>query len=364
MTARLPADLLDRSADESSRLLALTYLDETALAERRLADPLDTEALHDFRVALRRLRSCTRAYRTELKGSVSKKMRRRLRKLTLATNAGRDAEVHLRWLRNQAEQLGPEHTEGLAWLIGSLEGRKYQTLDSATTDVGRRFIKTAARLRPRLGTLRIEVRRGGASERPSFRQVTRDLILRRAADLAESLKAVRTAENMAEAHQARIAAKRLRYLLEPLARRAAGIKGLAAQLKGLQDLLGHVHDMHVMSEEIASSLTALPRGSTGHPSGAESGLRALQRLADEQGAAAFASFQARWGDQRGSRFFARADEVGNSLVARADDSAQSLPSLTLTRNRPSEPALEQDTRKDRFEASSARRRHSLQAPII
>ena len=339
MTARLPTDLLDRSADEASRLLALTYLDEIGLAEGRLADPLDTEALHDFRVGLRRLRSCTRAYRTELQGSVSKQMRRRLRKLTLATNAGRDAEVHLSWLRNQAERLGPEHTQGLAWLIGRLEGRKYETLDTDTANVGRRFMKVAARFRPRLGILRIEVRRGRGSERPSFRQVTGELICRHAAELGENLKAVRTAENMEEAHQARIAAKRLRYLLEPLVRRVAGIKGLIAQLKGLQDVLGHLHDMHVMSEEIASSLTALPRSPTERPSGTEPGLRALERLAWEQEAAAFASFEAHWGDQRGSRFFARADELGRTLAGTAGKSAEGLPSLSLIPNRRSEPAL-------------------------
>ena len=339
MTARLPTDLLDRSADEASRLLALTYLDEIGLAEGRLADPLDTEALHDFRVGLRRLRSCTRAYRTELQGSVSKQMRRRLRKLTLATNAGRDAEVHLNWLRNQAERLGPEHTQGLAWLIGRLEGRKYETLDTDTANVGRRFMKVAARFRPRLGILRIEVRRGRASERPSFRQVTGELICRHAAELGENLKAVRTAENMEEAHQARIAAKRLRYLLEPLVRRVAGIKGLIAQLKRLQDVLGHLHDMHVMSEEIASSLTALPRSPTERPSGTEPGLRALERLAREQEAAAFASFEVHWGDQRGSRFFARADELGRTLAGTAGKSAEGLPSLSLIHNRRSEPAL-------------------------
>jgi CHAD domain-containing protein len=345
MTARLPTDLLDRSADESSRLLALSYLDEIGLAERRLADPLDPEALHDFRVALRRLRSCTRAYRTELKGSVSKRTRRRLRELTLATNAGRDAEVHLSWLRNQADRLGPEHTEGLAWLIGRLEGRKYETLDTATADVGRRFMKVAARFRPRLGILRIEVRRGRGSERPSFRQVTSELIRRHAAELSENLKAVRTAENMEEAHQARIVAKRLRYLVEPLGRRTAGIKGLTAQLKGLQEVLGHLHDMHVMSEEIASSLTALSRSPTERPSRAESGLRALERLAKEQEAAAFASFEAHWGDQRGSRFFAGADELGRTLARTAGKSAEGLASLSLTPIRRPEPALSADKEK-------------------
>ncbi|HWN44461.1 MAG TPA: hypothetical protein VNW71_19720, partial [Thermoanaerobaculia bacterium] len=71
--------------------------------------------------------------------------------------------------------------------------------------------------------------------------------------------------------------------------------------------------MHVMSEEIASSLTALLPGPA-YPSGAEPGLRALERLAQEQGAAAFASFEAHWGNQHGSRFFARADEVASSLA--------------------------------------------------
>ena len=347
MTARLPTDLLDRSADEAARLLALTYLDEIGLAEGRLADPLDTEALHDFRVALRRLRSCTRAYRTELGGSVSKPMRARLRKLTLATNAGRDSEVHLSWLRNQADRLGPEDTRGLAWLIGRLEGRKYETLDTATADVSRRFVKVAARLRPRLAILCIEVRRGRGRERPSFRQVTGELIRRHAAELGENLKGVRTEENMEEAHQARVAAKRLRYLLEPLVRRTAGIKGLTARLKDLQDLLGNLHDMHVMSEEIASSLTALSRSPRERPSGAESGLRALERLAEEQAAAAFASFEAQWGEQRGSRFFAQADELGTTLAWPAGKSVSGPPSLSLTHNRRSEPALNAEEEKTR-----------------
>jgi CHAD domain-containing protein len=354
MTARLPSDLLDRSADESSRLLALTYLDEIQLAERRLADPQDSEALHDFRVGLRRLRSCIRAYRTELRDSVSKPMRSRLRKLTRATNAGRDAEVHLNWLRSQADRLAPEHTEGLAWLIGRLEGRQYETLAGATLDVGRRFTKVAARFRPRLGTLRIEVRRGRGGERPSFRQVTGELIRRHAAELGESLSAVRTADQIEEVHQARIAAKRLRYLLEPLVRRVAGTKRLTAQLKGLQDALGQLHDLHVLAEEIASALEALSRRPTELPHRTEPGLRELEQLAKEQEAAAFAGFQAHWGDQRGARFFERADEFGRRLTSIAVSSAEDLSSLSLRQNPPSEPAqpaLSADVQRSRKNGS-------------
>jgi CHAD domain-containing protein len=315
MGLRLPADLLDRYADEACRLLALTYLDEIALAERRLSDPQDAEALHDFRVALRRLRSCTRAYRNELKGSVSKRMRRSLRELMLVTNEGRDAEVHLEWLRTQAERVSPEHAEGIAWLVGRMEGRTFERIDTVTEQVSRQFTKVASKFRPRLGTLCIQIRRGSRSERPSFRRVTGDLIRVHAADLQQKLKAVTHADNMEEAHQARIAGKRLRYLLDPIARYSAGVKALTAQLKGLQDGLGHLHDLHVIAAEISSSLETLSRSPAARPPGVEPSLRFLEQLARDQAAAAFARFMTHWGDDRPARFFQRAEVLGRVLTS-------------------------------------------------
>jgi len=88
MPPRLPSNLLDRSAQEASRLLLLSYLDQIDAAHARLGNQLDQEALHDFRVGIRRLRSAIRAYRAELEGSVNGKMRRRLRVLARATNDG------------------------------------------------------------------------------------------------------------------------------------------------------------------------------------------------------------------------------------------------------------------------------------
>ena len=230
MSIRLPADLLRRSVEEGSRLLALGYLDEIGLAERRLSDPQDSEALHDFRVGLRRLRSCIRAYRPRLKGSVTRKLRRRLGDLTVATNPGRDLEVQLEWLHQQLSRLGPGETEGMAWLTGRLEGRKYESMDQVTADIGKRFLKTARKLRPRLGTFQMEVRTGKEPKPASFGEVTGSLIQSLAGELADSLEAVSNPEQVAEAHAARIRAKRLRYLLEPLSRRVAGAKTLVGRL--------------------------------------------------------------------------------------------------------------------------------------
>jgi CHAD domain-containing protein len=215
-TARLPSDLLDRSAQESSRLIALSYVDQIERAQTRLTDARDAEVLHDFRVGLRRLRSCTRAYRAPLEGSVTKKMRRRLRKLTLATNAGRDTEVHLDWLRMQRDRVGTEDMQGLFWLIGRLEGRKEETIGPATAEVGRRFGKMAVKFRRRLGTLRVEIGTGTGKKQLTFGQVTGELIQQQAAQLRDALERVREAANFKEGHTARISIKRLRDLVVPV----------------------------------------------------------------------------------------------------------------------------------------------------
>ena len=67
----LPARLLDRPSPEVARWFALVRLHDLLIARDRLTDPDDSDALHDFRVALRRLRSLLRAFRDVLADSVS-----------------------------------------------------------------------------------------------------------------------------------------------------------------------------------------------------------------------------------------------------------------------------------------------------
>ena len=91
----LSSELMERSPEETARLLALSFLEDAAKALESLAKGEDPEALHDFRVALRRLRSSSRAYRPYLKGSLSKKVGKRLKALASSTNKARDTEVQI-----------------------------------------------------------------------------------------------------------------------------------------------------------------------------------------------------------------------------------------------------------------------------
>ena len=313
MTGRLPSDLFERSAQESARLLALKYLDESDRAKLRLGDPGDTEALHDFRVGLRRLRSCLRAYRRQLKGSVSKRSREKLRDLMQATNSGRDTEVQLAWLREQGERIGPQDIQGYFWLTGKLEGRKNDSLDQDTADFARRYTRAAARMCRRLGVLRLRVGISSASQPLSFGRVTGDLIIEHVARLRSELLQVRDVRSIEEVHRARIAVKRLRYLLEPVARSNRRARAVISRLKVAQDLLGEHHDMQVMLDAIASARARLSSSEAKLIATLRPGVEKVEQLANDRAEAAFEQFNSLFGGELASRILTRAEEVGISL---------------------------------------------------
>src|SRR6266702_3511109 len=104
-TMQREQELIDRSAEEGARVVALGLLSDADQAARALELQDDDEALHDFRVALRRLRSVLRAFRPWLAGTVRRKHEKRLKRLGRGTNAARDAEVQLAWLSSEREAL-------------------------------------------------------------------------------------------------------------------------------------------------------------------------------------------------------------------------------------------------------------------
>ena len=91
-------------------LLALAPAPEVPVADA--AQSGDVEALHDFRVAIRRLRSLLRAYQDLTDAAIPRRLRRGLRALARATNASRDLEVKLAWLEAEKASLKPRERTG------------------------------------------------------------------------------------------------------------------------------------------------------------------------------------------------------------------------------------------------------------
>jgi CHAD domain-containing protein/CYTH domain-containing protein len=228
--------------------IAGEYLGDAEAGLQRLRDPRDAEALHDFRVAIRRLRSLLRAYRRWLGRAAGKKVRRRLRELGQATNAGRDAEVQLEWLGQGGSGLARRERSGVTWLARRLRQKKRDGYRQARKLVRVEFSHAADLVRRRL--------EGAHDGGPAFRHAFVTLLREHAADLEARLAAVQRADDEEEAHEARISAKRLRYLLEPVRAELPEARTAVNHLKGLQDILGELHDAHVLAASLAEELEA------------------------------------------------------------------------------------------------------------
>lgn len=306
--ANYPERLLAQPADEAARLIALAQLDGARAARRRLADLDDGEALHDFRVALRRLRSTIRSLRPHLEARVPRKWRRRLRDLARATTDARDAEVQIAWIRERRNELPRGRRAGLPWLLAGLAARRDRVYDEIRRDTASEFDRLDVRLRRSLTTAR--ALRPAA---PAFGDVLSGLVREHATELARELGLVRSAEDQAESHAARIQTKRLRYLLEPLAGDLPQVAAIVDRLKRLQDVLGELHDVHVLigglgdavagaAAERARRLHDLalrgeaPEPSRGprRPRPASPGLLALARLAADWQGRLFQRLLAEW----------------------------------------------------------------------
>lgn len=253
--SRPPTHLLGRPAAQSVRLIALRYLDEGAAAADRLKDPADKDALHDFRVALRHLRTTLRVYRPLLESSVSRRLRRRLREIADATNQARDAEVAVAWLRPLTEEFSARERFGLHWLVERIERERAKDLPHTLAAARRSFAGAERKLRKGLAVYHRSVTVKGATPEARFEAVASAALLDQAQRLDQVIGSVEGPDDEA-VHQSRIAAKRLRYQLEPVADALAGGADLVGRLRQLQDLLGELHDLLELEDEVRTALEA------------------------------------------------------------------------------------------------------------
>jgi CHAD domain-containing protein len=286
---QLPADLLSRTATEGVRRVLLATLQRTAAAAERLADPADAEALHDFRVGLRRLRSQLKAFREWVADEVPRRLERRLRKAARATNRGRDAEVQARALEQLATAGGGLSSSAGRVLAAGLARRLGADRDEASeSSIGRArrdFESVRRALDKRLRIVHLEVDlsagldvggvTGGRESRESnFGELAARQIGSQLARVRERFAEARGIDPPDVLHAARIEGKRLRYLLEPMREVDPAVGPLLVDLKRLQDILGEFHDACVLERIAGDALTerARERAATAVAAVAASGL--------------------------------------------------------------------------------------------
>ena len=246
--------LLERPVVEAVAALVDRCLSQAARAVRQVGRPGKAEALHDFRVALRRCRGVLRAYRPWLGRAAGKRMRAELRRLMRQTNRGRDAEVQIVWLESVRPALRRSERAGLNYLVERLRRRRNSGHAAAAAAVRGRFERLDAELRARLEQ--------AAPVRVTFGRAFGERLQEYAADTDAHLAAPAASARGDELHDARLAVKRLRYLVEPAVGDLTGGAAVAAALKRLQDVLGELNDARVLAAAVDRALARVSADQT------------------------------------------------------------------------------------------------------
>jgi CHAD domain-containing protein len=267
--------------ERAARKLLLRQLKDAENAGQRLAGGEDPDALHDFRVALRRFRSIERAYRSWVEEALPKKLRKRLRELVHSTGPVRDCEVQLHWLEQQRIALRPNQRVGYHWLQRRLEDRQRQGYAAIRGRLPLEFAGLASLLRAALAM-------PCEASFSSFAQITGEKLQPLLAELEQDFTAIGNGAEATRVHAARLLVKRARYLLEPVAPALEEGKALVAELSALQDLLGGIHDSEVLG--VVLDEAAAEAGAARY--------RGLVRQALDEAASAFGPSTQRRGDER------------------------------------------------------------------
>jgi CHAD domain-containing protein/CYTH domain-containing protein len=333
--ASFDATLLDESAARGSRLVALALLDDVVHQRDGLVAKRTAESLHDFRVALRRLRSWLRLLREPLAASRPRGALKRLKRIARDSNAGRDAEVLLEWLRAIEPRIKPSRRSAIQWMVQRFERQEREAEASLKGRMARDFDKAVKRLRARLETYTVDAHVHDGLRLQTLPALLGGLARDQAAELRRRIGLVHTEDDAREVHAARIAGKRLRYLLEPVAPHVEGGEALVSQLKALQDALGDLHDAHlwllILHEVVAEfevqeghrfahALMSTDRGRVERAARrrqpARAGFVDVALLAQERAAEAFGRFRYLTQGGVGRRFFRSMKVVAAELLER------------------------------------------------
>ena len=351
--------ILREPVDRGVRLVALSLIGDAEKAadklmsvsrELRGGGPGGDEALHDFRVAIRRLRAWVRVFKPWLVDDVSRKWRRRLSKIADATRTSRDATVHLEWLRKERPELTARQRVGQTWLSERLVSQRGDGAEGALAAAAA-FESMIPKLTSRLEFYRASVSEPDRTAR--FGSVFAESLRTQSEKLRRQLAAVHDFTDVNKAHRARITAKNLRYVAEPVAEFVADGDAIIEALKKLQDSLGDLHDVHVFAEELVAATEEAAAARARRVSEVvlaedreESeddrvrrarardpgpGLLGLARHLHERGMQSYAEVKRDWLDDAGAEFFERVRGFAGALEHHASLGTEIEHKYLLTR---------------------------------
>ncbi len=247
------------AACEAVREIFRKLLDALLVNEKGTRLDLDSEFLHDFRVAIRR----TRAALTQLKSVISPEIRNRFRPefswLGSLTGPGRDLDVSLLKMpeyRNRVPQSARDHLEPLTDFLVAEKADERKRLIAALDS--ERYLNLVTDWRAVL-----DDGPGTASDAPAAATPIKEVASKRIWKIYRRVLKMGTREvgpaEVEVLHRLRIECKKLRYMMEFFRTlyEPKELKGLIKILRRLQDNLGDFNDCEVQQVKLREFARAM-----------------------------------------------------------------------------------------------------------
>ena len=244
----------DQAADLAVADALLGYLSVLESTVEGIVDDVDTEFLHDFRVAVRRTRSVLKLLGGTLPEGLAERVGAEFRWLGDATTPTRDLDVYLLGIDDMASSLArPDDLGAFGRHLLMRRAREHKALTQALRS--RRFVNLCSSWRSELG----ELISAPSHENRTAAQLADEQVHKTYRKVRRRAKAISADSPSEQVHALRKTCKEMRYVLDvfqPLCDPKAYRK-VVADFKGLQDVLGEFQDgevqanaLHVFAQEM------------------------------------------------------------------------------------------------------------------
>lgn len=252
-----PPVVLDRAIPARDNILVLlrTFLAVARANEAGIVSDVDSEFLHDYRVALRKLRSLLSLVKGVFDGGDVAVLKEQLAAVMRTTNLLRDLDVYLLRRGDYHRLVPPSAHGGLQLLFDDLLGqRRDEQKRVATALVGKTYKRRMSELTKMLaGGDRLK---NGPLAEENIGDLAVRLIGKRYRRICKVGRRLDHTTPDADIHELRIHCKKLRYLMEFFASlfEEEEVRGVVRSLKQLQDTLGTFNDLSVQQRFLADLL--------------------------------------------------------------------------------------------------------------
>ena len=254
----------DDTAFNAATDIVSAYIPVARANERGIIEDHDTEFLHDYRIALRKIRSVLGLFKAVYREDQTRELKARFSALMHPTGRLRDLDVYLLGRRHFYDLLPKSLHGGLDSLFEILRAKREAERVALARHLASAAYQQEIDSLAALFGRRKKLQHGRNADLGAHEYACR-LIWKRYRKICDSAKGIGPDTEDAEIHLLRIQCKKLRYLMEffgPLFPRQ-DFKALLGPLKALQDSLGLFNDYAVQQVSLQEYLSA---GDNLHPS--------------------------------------------------------------------------------------------------